>query len=461
MAITETRQFREPFVEAAGMGVVDKALPLLNTPLNTASYTGSQFVQGSNALETQAANAASGLNSLLGANAYQQFQSPYQQEVIDTSLAAMQREQQKGLGALRNQAYTAGAFGGGREAAMMGEYQASSDMARAMQESQMRQQGFQNAQQTALGQLQAQQGLGQYQTQLGGLQRQLGQADLSAQAEAAREAQFADYTQLGLVAPQLASVIGGFPAATQQQSTPPPSTSQQLLGLGIGGAGLMGAVERNVWTIIMSRILRRPMFRGGRVSSYGNGIATGLANGGMPNKRGFVDGPGGYAGKDILEYQEDFEERVPVKKGLSTGDYLRIASAGMDILGAPSEGGGIKGLLATAAKPLASLGTDLGSSMDKRAMSRDDRITNLSMAQAKLDTTEAQAFEKIERSKAVKLIFDGKISEIDKTLLDPRIANAVEGTDEYAAKVSLTKQRDNLIKTKERAELKILIPGKR
>ena len=208
----------------------------------------------------------------------------------------------------------------------------------------------------------------------------------------------------------------------------------------------------------MSRILRRPMFRGGRVSSYGNGIATGLANGGMPNKRGFVDGPGGYAG--VLDIREQISEDIPEKKGLSTGDYLRIASAGMDILGAPSEGGGIKGLLATAAKPLASLGTDLGSSMDKRAMSRDDRITNLSMAQAKLDTTEAQAFEKIERSKAVKLIFDGKISEIDKTLLDPRIANAVEGTDEYAAKVSLTKKRDNLIKTKERAELKILVPGK-
>ena len=155
----------------------------------------------------------------------------------------MQREQQKGLGALRNQAVSAGAFGGGREAAMMGEYQASSDMARAMQEAQMRQQGFQQAQQQANTQLQGQQGLGQYQTQLGGLQRQLGQADLSAQAEAAREAQFADYTQLGLVAPQLASVIGGFPAATQQQSTPPPSTSQQLLGLGIGGAGLMGAVS--------------------------------------------------------------------------------------------------------------------------------------------------------------------------------------------------------------------------
>ena len=49
----------------------------------------------------------------------------------------------------------------------------------------------------------------------------------------------------------------------------------------------------------MSKILRRPMFRGGgKVSSYGNGIATGLADGGMASKRGLVDGPGGYSGKD-------------------------------------------------------------------------------------------------------------------------------------------------------------------
>ena len=48
----------------------------------------------------------------------------------------------------------------------------------------------------------------------------------------------------------------------------------------------------------MSRILKRPMFRGGgKVSSYGNGIATGLADGGMPGKRGLVTGPGGYAGE--------------------------------------------------------------------------------------------------------------------------------------------------------------------
>ena len=243
MAETITRQLREPFVEAAGLGITNKGLGLLGTSIPTSTYTGRGFVAGQTGLETGAAQAAAGLDSLLGPQGYQQFQSPYQQEVIDTSLAAMEREQQKGLGALRNQAVQAGAFGGGREAAMMGEYQASADMARAMQEAQMRQEGFGNAQAQAMQQLQAQQGLGTYQTQLGGQQRQINQGQLAADQEAAREAAFADYTQLGLVAPQLASVIGGFPAATQMQSTPPPSTTQQLLGLGIGAAGLGGAVS--------------------------------------------------------------------------------------------------------------------------------------------------------------------------------------------------------------------------
>ena len=116
-------------------------------------------------------------------------------------------------------------------------------MRRAVQEAQLRQQGFADAVARRQADLQAQQGLGTYQTQLGAAERQLTQADLAAQQEAAREAAFADYTRLGLIGPQLASVIGGFPAATQVQSTPPPSTTQQLLGLGIGAAGLGGAIK--------------------------------------------------------------------------------------------------------------------------------------------------------------------------------------------------------------------------
>ena len=249
MAITETRQYREPFVEAAGLGVTNEGLRLLRKTLPTATYTGKQFVAGQSQLEQDAAKAAADLGQLTGtgagtgAGSIASYMSPYQEQVIDASLAALDREQARGLGALRNRAVQAGAFGGGRESAMMGEYQAAADVARAVQESQLRQQGFADARQARAADLAAQQGLGTYQTQLGGAERQLTQADLAAQQVSAREAAFADYTRLGLIGPQLASVIGGFPAATQVQSTPPPSTTQQLLGLGIGAAGLGGAIK--------------------------------------------------------------------------------------------------------------------------------------------------------------------------------------------------------------------------
>ena len=249
MPETITRQLREPFVEAAGLGITNKGLSLLGGSIPTGTYTGRNFVAGQTGLETGAQTAAAGLGALTGTGAgtgtgsIASYTSPYQQQVIDTSLAAMNREQQKGLGSLRDSAVSAGAFGGGREAAMMGEYQATADLARAQAEAGLRQQGFADATTRRAADLQAQQGLGTYQSQLGAGQRQINQGQLAADQEAAREAAFADYTQLGLVAPQLASVIGGFPAATQMQSTPPPSTTQQLLGIGIGAGGLMGAAR--------------------------------------------------------------------------------------------------------------------------------------------------------------------------------------------------------------------------
>ena len=47
--------------------------------------------------------------------AYQQFMSPYQQDVIDTTLAEFDVQAQKGLPSIAAQAIGAGAFGGGRE----------------------------------------------------------------------------------------------------------------------------------------------------------------------------------------------------------------------------------------------------------------------------------------------------------------------------------------------------------
>ena len=67
----------------------------------------------------------------------------------------------------------------------------------------------------------------------------------------------------------------------------------------------------------MSKVLRRPMFRGGRVDSRGTGITSGLLDGYMNGgtvtaKRGLVDGPGGYAGDlDLILQQQlsDIERR--------------------------------------------------------------------------------------------------------------------------------------------------------
>ena len=279
MAETITRQYREPFVETAGLATTEEGLRLLKQQIPTGTYTGKQFVAPQTALEQQAQAAATGLSGLLGPTAYQQFESPYQQDVIQTTQDLLERQRQQGLGALQAQAVGAGAFGGAREGVARGAYEAERDIGAAQLLAQLRQAGLQQAQQQAaqafvqqqaLAQEQArqagqgftqQQALSQEQArqaqlgqqlaqqqitglgQLGGQQRQIEQARLAADQEAAREAAFADFTRLGLVGPQLASVIGGFPAATQVQSTPPPSTSQQLLGLGIGGLGLAGAAR--------------------------------------------------------------------------------------------------------------------------------------------------------------------------------------------------------------------------
>ena len=62
----------------------------------------------------------------------------------------------------------------------------------------------------------------------------------------------------------------------------------------------------------MSRILRRPMFRGGRVDSRGTGITSGLnyKKGGSVNSPGLVNGPGGYAGDNKFLFGDILETRL-------------------------------------------------------------------------------------------------------------------------------------------------------
>ena len=85
----------------------------------------------------------------------------------------------------------------------------------------------------------------------------------------------------------------------------------------------------------MSKILRRPMFRGGPVNSEGTGITFGLdegyaTGGSVIPKRGLVDGPGGYAGDDIFgsEFEKgaDIYSQTEREKGSLLSDLLESGS---------------------------------------------------------------------------------------------------------------------------------------
>jgi len=114
--------------------------------------------------------------------------------------------------------------------------------------------------------------------------------------------------------------------------------------------------------------LNRPMFkRGGKVSSRNNGIVSGFENGGRVGYE-----PGGAVG--YLEEMGLFEEPQR-QKGLSTSDYLRIASAGAEIMGAqPTGRSGFIGALQAASPALSGLGQDLATSSAAKEQAYQDKL---------------------------------------------------------------------------------------
>jgi hypothetical protein len=182
--------------------------------------------------------------------------SPYQQQVIDTTLTEFDKQRQQMLAQQQSQAVAGGAFGGAREGVQRAEFGAQSLQDRAALQAQLLQQGFGQAQQAAQTAFQQQQGLASLQPTLAGQEAQqlatLGgqasayqQAVLDAQATAAREAAFEPYTRYGLVGQQLTGLVGGFPTQVQtyQQQQQPASPFQQFLGAGIG----LGSLAKGIF----------------------------------------------------------------------------------------------------------------------------------------------------------------------------------------------------------------------
>jgi hypothetical protein len=250
MAETTTITKPAPILEGsltAFLKSIDKlgagAVPSTFTGIDTTAYDPKVAARTTAQTDALAAATAPAMAGLVGPDAYQQFMSPYQQEVIDTTLTEFDRQQTIADVARRDQAIAAGAYGGGREGVLAAEAARGAATNRANLQAQLLAQGFQQAQAAAAQDLAARQGLGGYQSQLGQAQQAFDQAQLDAAQIAAREAEFQPFTQLGLIGQQLAQIQpGAFPTQTVGYAPPaaPASPMSQFLGGAAGIAGIGG-----------------------------------------------------------------------------------------------------------------------------------------------------------------------------------------------------------------------------
>ena len=191
-----------------------------------------------------------GAQGLSSPEAYQQYMSPYQQDVINTTLQNYDVQAQKGIAPLSAQAVQQGAFGGAREGVQKAEYQSASDRNRAALEAQLRQQGFSNAQNqanTAFGQ---QTNLAQLQPQLAnqGIQ-QLGQAGASNQQYSQNilnAMQQGNQLQQQYPWQQLQNATGIFGTLTNTPGTPgAPLLTSPGLEASQAMSGILGALSKS------------------------------------------------------------------------------------------------------------------------------------------------------------------------------------------------------------------------
>jgi hypothetical protein len=287
--VAQSQILPAPFIEAAAKPYLEKIQEVYGKPVDVSKFMGQQFVAGPGALQTQAEGLAGGLGryepylqsagqyfggagqaqqaaaGMVGPQAYQAYMSPYQQDVINTTLQQYDIQAQKGLPQLAAQAIGAGAFGGGREGVQRAEYQSQSDLNRALLQAQLQQQGFGQAQQLAaqafgqqqqlasgqLGLGQAQMGLAQLAPSLVGSQiaglsalgaQQQGQtqAGLTAQQQLAQAQALEEQQRLSQLGAGITSLIAGYPAQTQTQMTPSPSG----LATGLGTASTLAGIYR-------------------------------------------------------------------------------------------------------------------------------------------------------------------------------------------------------------------------
>ena len=266
MAITETRNLPAPFIQSLGE-YYGKELPALTKDKMDVSQW-APTVAGQDQLQQDAATLAGTTGKGVGAfeqyltaaepyagpDAYKQFMSPYQQQVIDATMTSFDKQAAQRRRGISDQALQAGAYGGSRMGVAQSEYDAASDMNRSLMESQLLQQGYgqgiagaQTAFQQQMGQAQAVPGMYQQDIATLGTVGAQQQAQAQAEADATREGKrmeaFEPYERLGFLGQGLTGIMGGYGNQYQFQQQPNPTPLQTALGTGATLAGIYGAVR--------------------------------------------------------------------------------------------------------------------------------------------------------------------------------------------------------------------------
>ena len=264
--VQQVQQLPAPFIEAAGKTYLDDLTKAIGTTkgIDPTTFMGQPFVAGQDQLQTQAYGLSAGLGSYApylqtaagatGPSAYQAYMSPYQADVIKTTLDEFDVQAAKGLPSLAASAYGADAYGGGRAGVQRAAYQSQSDMNRAALQAQLLQAGYGAAQTAAQQNFANQMTLGQASpalagqqiaglTTLGGAQQAQTQALLDAQKQLAYQQAYQPLQTAERFGSGIASMISGYPGKTQQTISPSPSPIGSALGTGATLAGIYRLIQ--------------------------------------------------------------------------------------------------------------------------------------------------------------------------------------------------------------------------
>ena len=282
------------YLQDTGKDLARQMTATYSAPLDTSTFMGSQFVAGQDPAQTaayslatqgvgsyqpyltaaqtaagQAATTVGGLGALTGPMTGQQltdYTSPYQGAVIDETLRQYDISRQGGRQSIQDAAVGTGNFGGGREGAMLGQYDADTLANQAGIRAGLLQQGYGDAlaqrqqnlmnqsaiarQQLGVGQTQL--GLSDFERQgLGGDIQALGSVGATQQAynqalENARQQQlqaqaYEPYGRLSQYASGITGLAGGM-ASPQYQDPGPVNPWQSAIGTAMGLGGLYGKI---------------------------------------------------------------------------------------------------------------------------------------------------------------------------------------------------------------------------